>query len=390
MCPKYYKQPCPYLLRWLLSVLWLVFQVLPVCWAHDGDTALQQVPFDEVGDHLVVDPYLFAHREGLLISIQQTRQYLKTEAARVKLETFGDGGINPEVLERSLTEFADLLRSSTSHKQLVQRIRSSFDLYRSVGSDGQGSVFFTGYFRPAYHASRVRTKAYRYPLFRRPSGFESWPKPHPTRVSLEGFDGLGNQGALLHGSELVWLRTRFEAFMIQVQGSAVLEFPDGSKRAIGFAGATDYPFKGIPVEYLRQQKVAWSKLPQFFQKRPGELDRLLSQNNRFIFFKEQESDSPIGSLGLPVVEERSIAIDQGRLPPGAVSIIRTSLPRVDKNGKIQVVRSSRFVLNLDSGSAIRGPGRVDVFMGTGDRARERANHVHGDGELYYLFSKKVS
>jgi membrane-bound lytic murein transglycosylase A len=207
-------------------------------------------------------------------------------------------------------------------------------------------------------------------------------------VQLEGFDGLGKQGTLLHGSELAWLRTRFEAFMIHVQGSAVLEFSDGSKRAIGFAGATDYAFKGIPIEYLRKQKVAWAKLPQFFQKRPDELDRLLSENNRFIFFKEQESTSPIGSLGLPVVEERSIAIDQGRLPPGAVSIIRTSLPRMDKNGKIQVVRSSRFVLNLDSGSAIRGPGRVDVFMGTGDQARERANHVHGGGELYYLFSKR--
>ncbi len=369
--------------------VWVFLQSPVLSLAQDRETALEQVPFDEVGDHLVVDPFLFAHRENLLTSIQQTREYLKTEAARIKLETFGDKGINAETLDRSLSRFADLLRSSTSHRQLVQSIRNSFDLYRSVGSDGRGSVFFTGYFRPVYQASRVRTKVYRYPLFQRPAGLESWSKPHPTRVKLEGFDGLGNQDTLLHGSELVWLRSRFEAFMIQVQGSAILEFPDGSKRAIGFAGATDHPFKGIPVEYLREKKVAWSKLPQFFQKRPDELDRLLSQNNRFVFFKEQESSSPIGSLGLPVVEERSIAIDQGRLPPGAVSIIRTALPRSDKKGKIQLVRSSRFVLNLDSGSAIRGPGRVDVFMGTGDRARERANHVHGEGELYYLFSKKV-
>jgi membrane-bound lytic murein transglycosylase A len=176
--------------------------------------------------------------------------------------------------------------------------------------------------------------------------------------------------------------------MIHVQGSAVLEYPNGERRAVGFAAATDYEFKGIPVEYLRKQKVAWAKLPQFFQKYPKELDRLLSENNRFIFFSEQESSSPIGSLGLPVVEERSIAIDQGRLPPGAVSIIRTALPRAGKGGKIQLVPSSQFVLNLDSGSAIRGPGRVDVFMGTGDQARERANHVHGGGELYYLFAKK--
>jgi membrane-bound lytic murein transglycosylase A len=292
------------------------------------------------------------------------------------------------VLRDTLTHFAQVLTASTSQDELVQKIKQSFDLYRSVGSDGHGSVLFTGYFRPVYHASRERTKAYRYPLFKRPIDFDTWSKPHPTRVALEGYNGLGEKGALLHGEELAWLKTRFEAFMIHVQGSAVLEYQDGTKRAIGFAGATEHPFRGIPGDYLRAHKVAWTKLPQFFEKYPGELDRLLSRNNRFIFFKEQESAFPIGSLGLPVVDERSIAIDQGRLPPGAVSIIRTSLPRLNDKGGIKVVRSSRFVLNLDSGSAIKGPGRVDVFMGTGDEARQLATHVYGNGELYYLFAKR--
>jgi membrane-bound lytic murein transglycosylase A len=139
---------------------------------------------------------------------------------------------------------------------------------------------------------------------------------------------------------------------------------------------------------LRSRKVAWNKLSQFFAVNPGELDRLLSANNRFIFFTEQVGGAPVGSLGLPVVEERSIAIDQLHLPPGAVSIIRTALPHRDGKGNLRLVPSSRFVLNLDSGSAIRGPGRVDVFMGTGEEARQRANYVHGDGELYYLFVKR--
>jgi membrane-bound lytic murein transglycosylase A len=356
--------------------------------ALDRQSSLEPLSFDAVAEQLVVDPYIFTHKKELLISIQQTRDFIKSDKGRTKLEAFGDEGINAEKLDRSLTHFATLLTNSASHDELVQRIRDSFDLFRSVGSDGRGSVFFTGYFRPVYQASHERTGPFRYPLFKKPSSFDVWSKPHPTRVALEGFDGTGKPGTILNGGELAWLQSRFEAFMIHVQGSAVLEFPDGSRRAIGFAGATEHPFRSIPKDYLKRQNVSWGNLPRFFQKHPGELDRLLSLNNRFIFFKEQESSSPIGSLGLPVIEERSIAIDQLKLPPGAVSIIRTTFPTADERGKLQMSVSSRFVLNLDSGSAIRGPGRVDVFMGTGEQARQRANHVHGGGELYYLFAKE--
>jgi len=367
----------------------LLLMSTAAAWSTDRDSVLQHVAFDKVGDIIIIDPNLFAQRESLLQSIKETREYLKTDIARIKLQRFERGGINAGVLDLSLERFSQLLRESKSQRELVKGIRSSFDLYRSLGSDGRGSVLFTGYFRPVYRASRTATKSYRYPLFRRPADFETWTRPHPTRVELEGVDGLGGRSTLLHGQELAWLQTRFEVFMIHVQGSAVLEFLDTTRTAVGFAGGTDYPFKGIPLEYLKKQRIAWSKLSNFFRKHPVELDRLLSENNRFIFFAEQQSSAPVGSLGLAVVEERSIAIDQGQLPPGAVSVIRTALPQMDREGKIRLVSSSRFVLNLDSGSAIRGPGRVDLFMGTGEEARERANHVHGGGELYYLFPKRA-
>ena len=112
---------------WLASVVTLVFFVMPSGWALDSETALQQIPFDEVGDYLVVDPNLLAHREELLGSIRQTRDYLKTEAARVKLQAFGNGGISAEILDHSLARFADLLRTSTTQQQLVQSIRTSFE-----------------------------------------------------------------------------------------------------------------------------------------------------------------------------------------------------------------------------------------------------------------------
>lgn len=351
--------------------------------------ALQRVPSERLLDTLVIDPNVFAQRHELLRSIQRTRQYLQSDEGREKFALFGPDGIDSELIQESLERFAILLASSHSHAELADRVRRSFDLYRSVGSDGRGSVLFTGYFRPVYRASRVRSARYPYPLFKKPEDFAAWSSPHPTRVQLEGYNGRGGAEALLHGQELAFVSSRFEAYMIHVQGSAVLEFETGERESIGFAGATDYPFKGVPVEFLRKHKVSWGKLGDFFKVRPAELDRILSLNNRFIFFAEQESSAPIGSLGLPVVDERSIAIDQARLPPGAVSIIRTSLPQSDSTGRVRVTPQSRFVLNLDSGSAIRGPGRVDVFMGTGEEARKRANYVHANGELYYLFAKPL-
>lgn len=373
-----------------LSILaFLLLEIRPAS-AIAPERSLEQVDIDLMGSQLSVDQRLFSQRTDLLRSIDQTRAFLKTAAGRTKLASFEKRGIHVDMMERSLETFARLLASSRSQQELVRRIQSSFDLYRSTGSDGRGKVRFTGYFRPLYEASQVKTPEFSFPLFKRPTDFERWAQPHPTRVMLEGYDGKGGGQTILRGNELAWVRSRFEAYMIHVQGSAVLEFPDGSRRAIGFAAGTSYPFRGISREFLRKHNISWTRLEDFFRSKPALMDQMVSNNNRFIFFAEQDSSEPIGSLGLPVIEERSIAVDQGHLPPGAIGIIRTNLPARDPMGRLKMVPTSRFVLNLDSGSAIRGPGRVDVFMGTGEEARERASSVNNPGQLYYLFDKSQS
>ncbi|MCB0335100.1 MAG: MltA domain-containing protein [Bdellovibrionales bacterium] len=367
--------------RILLLILLLVSSN---AFATTPPRSLIQITSAHVPGQILQDEGLWKEREKVLKGIVHTLNYLKSNAAKEDYSSFSKTGLDLETVEFSLRRFYQLLITSKNYDEFVTRVTEEFSLYQSIGHDGKGSIKFTGYFQPIYKASLVKTSEYKYPLFSKPEDFDSWSLPHPTRVALEGIDGLGQGNALLKGKELAFLRNRYEAFMVHVQGSAILELPHGKRMAVGFAAGTQHPFRGVSGSFLREHNVAWNKLGDFFQTRTALLDDVLSKNNRFIFFEKKPLPDALGSLGVPVIAERSIATDNVKLPPGAIGIIKTKLPSHD-TGNLK--EHSRIVLNLDTGSAIKGPGRVDVFMGTGKEAYRKASSVFGYGKLYYLFVK---
>lgn len=166
-------------------------------------------------------------RAALLTAIDHSLSYLQTPAAIAAYANVPVPSITHRRVQRSLERFRELVLTATSAAELQTAVMAEFVWYQAIGTDGLGTVEFTGYFEPVYAASRVPTAEYRYPLYRRPPNLETWPEPHPTRQQLEGVDGLGGDG-YLRGLELVWLRDRLEAFLVQVQGSAQLQFADGS------------------------------------------------------------------------------------------------------------------------------------------------------------------
>lgn len=346
-------------------------------------------PRSQPGDSPIVarDQELWNHRAELLEGVENNLRYLQSSEALSAYENFSEVGFSRERVEESLLRFRVLLKESKSAEQLWAGLTEEFALIRSPGSDGRGTVQFTGYFQPVYAASRTRSAHFKFPIYRPPADFERWGSQHPSRRELEGYDGTGGTFEALRGRELAFLSSRWEAFMIHVQGSALLELSDGSKMAVGFAAATNYRFVGISREFLRSRRVAWNNLGVFFGTHPEELNEYLARNNRYIFFRENPTPSPVGSLGVPVISGRSIATDKRRLPPGALGLIRTTLPTSAGDGSIELVRTSRLVLDQDTGSAIRGAGRADVFMGTGVDGQRRANHLFAPGELYYLLLK---
>ncbi len=338
---------------------------------------------------LGLDEAVIRDRIRLLQSLDRSLRYLQTDAARSAYTRYPISGVTHDRVLRSVRRFRALVSAAKTPEGLQQKISQEFSVYESSGKDGEGTVGFTGYFEPVYAASRQPSAIFRYPLYRQPNRFNTWDKPHPTRAALEGRNGLQASAGLLKGTELVWMRDRLEAFLVQVQGSARLELTDGTQMSIGFDGNTDYPYVGIGREMVKDKKfpleeLTLPRIAQHFKDYPADLDEYLPRNNRFVFFRNTQGALATGSLGVPVTAGRSIATDKKKMPPGALALIATTLP----NDQLQPQMVHRFVLDQDTGGAIIGPGRVDIFMGTGEKAKAQAGLVRSEGKLYYLLLKR--
>lgn len=328
----------------------------------------------------------------VLRAVDNSLRYIQSPAAAKAYRKYPVKGITRDRVQRSLLRFRQLVIRSRTPAELQASVKREFTFYQSPGKNGKGEVLFTAYYEPTYTASPVPTPEYRYPLYRLPSNFAKWHKPHPTRMQLEGKDGLLGAKSRLRGLEMVWLRDRLEAFLVQIQGSARLQLTNGKIMTIGYAGKTAYPYTSIGKELAKDGKLplAGLTLPvmlQYFAEHPFELNNYLPRHRGFVFFRETKGAPATGCLGIPVTAERSIATDKSLMPPGALALMHTSLPMTNNFGEIEYHTASRYVLDQDTGSAIKGPGRVDYFMGTGQLAGDRAGVTGSRGELYYLLLK---
>lgn len=358
--------------------------------ANAESAAIRPVEASKLFSNIAIDPTFSQDKSRLHQAVDFSLSYLNTPSAQTAYQSYPLSEVTLERVRRSLLRFQTLLAQSSTAAELQLLVQQEFEFYQAAGKDGEGTVEFTGYFTPTYPASRISTEQYRYPLFKYPENLSA--SPHPTRLELEGADGLQWQHSMLAGQELVWLRDRLEAFLIQVQGSARLDMTDGSTVSVGYAGSTDYPYTSIGKQLVADgvftlEELTLPKVLAYFADNPSHLDRYIPRNQRFVFFEETAGAPPRGSLGVPVVAGRSIATDKSLMPPGALAVLRSPLPQRQADGSMQVLPASRYVLDHDTGSAIRGPGRVDIFTGVGDEAKAIAGEINHSGQLYYLLLK---
>lgn len=332
-------------------------------------------------------------KQALITAIDNSLRYLESNRAIAVYQTYPIKEITLDRVRRSLVRFREVVISSQSAAELQAAVRREFVFYQSIGNDNQGTVKFTAYYEPVYTASRVRTSVYKYPLYRLPKDFQKWPKPHPKRIDLEGKNGLLGNRSRLKGLEILWFSNRLEPYMIHIQGSAQIRLTNGQRTSVGYAGGTDYPWTSIGKELAKDGKLPLSgltmpKLISYFRQNPRQLNNYLPRWERFVFFAETNGRPATGSLLLPVTAERSIATDKDIMPPGALALIVNSFPYPNRSGKLESRLVNRFVLDQDTGSAIKGPGRVDYFMGSGQLAGDRAGISGGNGLLFYLLLKE--
>jgi len=336
-------------------------------------------------------------RPSLQAAVQQSLVALQKKSEAETL-AFGEERVPSARVRDSLRAFLSFLDTATDLRLALQR---DFDVYR-VSSP----ILFTGYYEPVLSGSLVRTGRYRYPLYRRPDDLVEVDLSlfAPDRVG-ERFSGrvvngklvpyfsraeIDGQGALVGKQyELVWVEDPVARFFLHIQGSGQVQLSDGQRLRVGYAGTNGRPYQSIGKLLLNEGKLRPGKtsalaIRRYLQTHPDEQDVILFRNPRYVFF-QVTTDGPRGSLGVLLTPGRSLATDPKIYPPGALGFIRTRRPIVGPQEQITWQEFSRFVLLQDSGAAITGWGRADLFWGSGDGIE--AGYMAQEGELYLLMKR---
>jgi len=331
---------------------------------------------------------------GLKLAIANSLHYLAKPSSK---RFFPYDDITHERAVASLQAFEALLDSGKTPEQLNAAIRSQFDVYTSVGWDGSGVVWFTGYYTPIFNGSMTRTDRFRYPLYKEPPNLAK--TADGTVLGLRGADGtirpcgtrkeLEQSGALA-GTELVYLGDPFEVYIAHVQGSARVRLPDGRMITVGYAANNGLDYVSVGKELVKDGKIAKENLSlqamiDYFRAHPQEVTEYTWRNPRFVFFALNEG-APHGSLNEPVTPLRTVATDKAIFPRAAMAMAATNLPQ-RTGGFIQSRPYWGFALDQDTGGGIRAAGRCDIYMGIGDEAGKLAGRTQQEGRLYYLFLK---
>ncbi|MFN2353148.1 MAG: murein transglycosylase A [Desulfopila sp.] len=340
-------------------------------------------------------------------ALAEQQRYLNNQDAAFRV-TIGPESYSRKQLAASLDLFAAILQRNPAPRKLEQLIAENFTVYQAGGrkSGNFGEMLVTGYFTPVFEGRLSRSPPFIHPIYGVPDDLITRPMPNSQAdTAIAGRrDANGilrpywtrrkiETGNLLRGHELVYLKDRFDAFLLHIQGSGHIALPNGDIRTLQYRGNNGHPYSSIGRLLVDEGTLALehTNIPairRYLADNPTEVDRVLHHNKRYIFFGWAKEPAVYGSTGRPLTAGRSIAIDGDILPFGTLGYLVTRRPVVDDGGRISHwTPLQRFVLPQDSGSAIQGSGRVDLFWGAGEYAEIAAGTMKENGALYFLLPK---
>lgn len=248
-----------------------------------------------------------------------------------------------------------------------------------VISAGSNEGLFTGYYEPILHGSWRRTDRYYVPLYRPPgAGVRK-----ASRAEIEA-------GALAgKGLELLWTDDPVGVFFLQIQGSGRVQMEDGSLVRVGYAGNNGFSYFPVGRELIRRgeitpEQMSMQAIRQWLDMHPDQADGLMNMNPSYVFFRVLDGEGPIGAHGVALTPGRSLAVDPSFVPYGVPIWLETTDP-VQGGAPL-----SRLVVAQDTGGAIKGPIRGDVFWGMGDDAELRAGLMKQPGRYYLLLPRAAA
>lgn len=236
---------------------------------------------------------------------------------------------------------------------------------------------FTGYYEPELRGSWTKTGKYQYPIYAKPKDLTD--RPYLSRKQI-------NEGALANkGLELLYVDDKADLFFLHIQGSGHISMNDGSEVKISFAGKNNQPYSSIG-KYLKENfndpslRVSSTGIKEWLRENPKKADDVMNVNKSYIFFQVSRDSSVRGAQGVKLTAERSLAVDSKIIPYGLPIWLDTF--EVNKNHTKKPFQ--KLMVTQDTGSAIKGIVRGDIFFGFGENAEKRASTMHHKGKYYIL------
>jgi len=305
-------------------------------------------------------------RASLLRALRESAQTASVNITPSRSDDVTAGSVAASI-SRMTTIVAD---SALGSAEMAAIIRDEFDFIEFAPTSRE-RVLCTSYYAPIFEGSLDESDEFRYPLYDTPP----IPWAH-TRREIESTDALW-------GREIVWLRDAFDAYIIHVNGSARIRLPGGSHMNVTHAATNGMPYTSIgrlliDAGAIREEEMSMDAIRAYFEEHPGEFEAYAWRNDRYVFFERaQDRDWPRGSTGATLTPMRSIATDHAIYPPGGIAFI-----------EIGGYAIHSIVVNQDTGGAIVGPNRVDLFAGVGNEAGEFAGSLIAQGRLRLLLLKE--
>ena len=341
--------------------------------------------------------------------------------------TFGEVKIEKK---KYVSALRFLCEKAKSKESFYGAVNENFDFYEVYGNEDWSQIKATSYYSPVLKGSKKKTKKYSQPLYTTPKDMlaidvdafvEAFPKwktfkdqileqrssrslikarlveqknslstivPYYTREEIDDKEVLKKEKDLV----LAYVDP-IESFFLQIQGSGIIEMTDGSRFTVGYSNQNGHPYVAIGstlLDKIPKEKMSMQTLTAYLKSLPKkETQKILNRNPSYVFFQKIEG-KPVAYLGTEVVDGRTVATDNGLFPKGSLAFLEYEKPifeNINATEPVEWKKSARFVLDQDTGGAIRGPGRLDLYAGGGPAAEQFAGVMKNPARLYYLVPK---
>ena len=301
---------------------------------------------------------------------------------------------------------ATALNVNADREYEVRRFfENNFQAFALIDKNQNKTGIITGYYEPLLHGSRTKTALYKYPIYTKPKDLVSvnLSKIYPDLKHLRLCGRLSNNKLVpyytrseidstdnpLKGNEIFWVESRINLYFLHVQGSGRIQLNTGEIIKVGYNGQNGYPYTSIgkllvTLGELPAEEISMQSIKKWFASHPQRFEEICYANDRYNFFMEMHNDfsGPIGSLNVPLTPGRSVAVDRKHIELGTPVFLSTQYPDTNKPFR-------HLVMAQDTGAAIVGRIRADLFWGFGATAQHRAGMMKENGEMWVLLPNGV-